>query len=298
MSELRQAAVCCGYNFRLWRRSARVAVAFSFAFILCYFLTERAAGFAREHNTCLQILEPFVWTFGDGTNILLCSLLLVLLLGDMPFISAGTPFFLMRTSRQAWLLGQTAYIACSTLLYMLFVLASTCLLCAPVAFSGDQWSEAAALLGFAQLGERNGIPADTTTLQMGRPIECTLATFVLVLLYMLVLGLLMMAVHLWKGRRWALAAVAAYSLWGLLLEPAFFAQVMRLPEGMLYQANVIAGWLSPLNQATYPMHSFGYNALPSIWQSCMLFLAGCGALYFAARDRMRRFSFLFTGSEV
>ncbi|MBD5561011.1 MAG: hypothetical protein HDQ87_11820 [Clostridia bacterium] len=298
MPELWQAAACCGYNFRLWRGSARVAVTFSFAFILCYFMTERAADFAREHQTHLQILEPFVWMFGDGTNILLCSLLLVLLLGDMPFISAGTPFFLLRTSRQAWLLGQVAYIVCSTLIYLLFVLASTCLLSAPVAFPGDQWSEAAALLGFSGLGQRSGIPVDTTTLKMGRPLECALVTFVLVLLYMLALGLLMMTVHLWKGRRWALAAVAAYSLWGLLLEPAFFAQIMHLPEGMLYRANVIAGWLSPLNQACYPMHSFGYDKLPRIWQSCVLFLTGSAALYLAARDRVRRFSFLFTGTDA
>ncbi len=34
----------------------------------------------------------------------------------------------------------------------------------------------------------------------------------------------------------------------------------------------ITGWISPLNHATYGMHDFGYDVLPSIGQSCLVFL--------------------------
>ena len=297
MSEFRQALTCCLFSFRQWRGNMRVLLAFALAFILCFFLTERAASVARRYDTFLQILEPFVWTFGDGTNILLASLLLVFLLGDVPQLSAGTPFFLMRTTRRAWLLGQVLYLLGGTAVYLLFIQLSTCLLCAPVAFAGDQWSEAAALLGYAGLGSRSGIPADTTTLEMSRPAECTAVTFLLMLCYMVVLGLLVLSVNLQLGRSWSLGAVVAFSLWGLLLEPALFMRLLRLPEGMAYRANVLTGWFSPLNQATFPLHSFGYNALPRIWQSIALFAAGAALLYLAALRAVRRYQFQFTGAE-
>lgn len=297
MSEGRQALICCAYNFRQWRKNARVYVSFLLAFILCFLMTERTVRIARRFDTYVQVLEPFVWTFGDSTNVLLMSCLLVLLLGDIPFLTAGTPLFLVRTTRRAWLFGQVLYICGSTLLYVLFLLASVCVLCAPMAFAGDQWSEAAALMGYAGIGEDAGIPTDTTTLEMSRPAECTAGIFLLMLLYMLLLGTIMLAVSIRFGRTQAFAAAAVFSLWGLLLEPAVFSHILKLPEGLMYRANVLSVWLSPLNQATYALHSFGYNNLPRIWQSAAFFLAGSAcALSFAMRS-VKRCTFRFTGTE-
>ena len=39
---------------------------------------------------------------------------------------------------------------------------------------------------------------------------------------------------------------------------------MKLPDEFYYKARVIVGWISPLNQATYSMHNFGYDNLPSL----------------------------------
>ena len=77
----------------------------------------------------MQLVEAFVWTFGDSNSILLSSLLLLLLFADMPFISSATPFYLMRIDRKTWLTGQAAYIALATLIYLAFILISTSLVC-------------------------------------------------------------------------------------------------------------------------------------------------------------------------
>jgi hypothetical protein len=79
-------------------------------------LRHKAVKFAKEYDTTMQIVEAFVWTFGDSNSILLSSLLLVLLFADMPFIGSGTPFYLMRIDRRTWLTGQALYIAGATLL--------------------------------------------------------------------------------------------------------------------------------------------------------------------------------------
>ena len=119
MTRLRQAFSVAGYNFRQWHRNPRVAVSFALAFILCFLLSDKVVSFAESYETTTQPLEPFIWTSGDSDSILLISLLLVFLFADMPFLSSGTPFYLMRTTRTVWLVGQVIYIAATTLFYLL-----------------------------------------------------------------------------------------------------------------------------------------------------------------------------------
>lgn len=67
--------------------------------------------------------------------------------------------------------------------------------------------------------------------------------------------------------------------------------------GMLRIANVIIGWLSPLNQATYHMHNFGYDKLPRLWQSYCIFIGLSVILYFASIRGAKRYNFSFTGTD-
>ena len=87
------------YNFRRWHKNPRIAITFCLAFVLCFLLSDKAVKFAKEYETTMQLVEAFVWTFGDSNSILLSSLLLLLLFADMPFISSATPFYLMRIDR-------------------------------------------------------------------------------------------------------------------------------------------------------------------------------------------------------
>ena len=105
MKKIRQAFSIAGYNFRLWRGNPRIVVTFALSIILCFLLTDKAVRFAVEHNTTLQLVETFIWSFGDSNSILLSSVLLVMLFADMPFLSSGTPFYLVRTDRRTWITG-------------------------------------------------------------------------------------------------------------------------------------------------------------------------------------------------
>ena len=147
------------YNFRRWHKNPRIAITFCLAFVLCFLLSDKAVKFAKEYETTMQLVEAFVWTFGDSNSILLSSLLLLLLFADMPFISSATPFYLMRTDRKTWLTGQAAYIALATLIYLAFILVSTSLVCMRQSFVGDMWSETAAILGYSGAGQKVALPA-------------------------------------------------------------------------------------------------------------------------------------------
>lgn len=166
MRRLKQIGMVAAYNFRLWYKNPRIVITFTLAFILCFLLSDKAVRFAAEYKTTMQLMEAFVWTFGDSNSILLTSLLLVLLFADMPFLGAGVPYYLSRIKRSTWLIGQILYISLATFLYMLFILVSTSVICMGSSFIGDMWSETAAILGYSGAGKAVALPALVKTLEM------------------------------------------------------------------------------------------------------------------------------------
>ena len=226
---------------------------------------------------------------------MLMSLLLVLLFADMPFLAPITPYYLSRCTRFAWLMGQLLYIFLSTALFMLFVLVSTCILTMTQSFAGNQWSETAAILGYSGAGQQVALPALVRTLERSLPYECMVHIFVLMLLYSLSLVSLMLTLNLKRGAAAGIGGAFAYSMFGFLLSPGTFGVLLQLPERQMYRANLIVGWLSPLNHATYHMHNFGYDALPTLHQSWIVFLGMIFLLNFCAYWVIRHYNFQFSG---
>ena len=295
---VRQVISVASYNFRQWHKNPRVVVTFLLAFILCFLLTDKAVHFAHDHGTVMQIMEPFIWTFGDSNSILLSSLLLLLLFADMPFLSPGTPFYLMRINRTVWMLGQILYVAAATLIYMLYIFVATILVCMTNAFVGNMWSRTAAILGYSGEGEAIAIPALVKTLEMSKPYECTRTIFVLMLLYTLTMVFLMLFFNIWKGQAAGVVSVFLFTVYGFLLNPENLISIFRLPVELAYKARVWVGWLSPLNQATYHMHNFGYDKLPRLWHSFAIFGTSFLVLTVLSLLAIRNYSFQFRGTET
>ncbi|WP_434310577.1 hypothetical protein [Hominifimenecus sp. rT4P-3] len=293
----RQIGAVAAYNFRQWHKNPRIIITFLLAFILCFLLSDKAVNFAKEHDTVMQVVEPFIWTFGDSNSILLSSLLLLLLFADMPFLSAGTPFYLMRIDRKTWVMGQAFYIVLATGIYLAFILAATSLVCMTNAFSANMWSKTAAILGYSGEGEAIALPALVKTLEMSKPYSCMATIFLLMLLYTLVMVFLMLFFHIWKGQAAGVIAVFAFSVTGFLLNPENLKNLFRLPDELAYKARVWVGWLSPLNQATYHMHNFGYDRLPRLWQTYLIFGGLLVFLMILSLWAIRRYSFHFRGTE-
>lgn len=297
MKKIKQAFSIAGYNFRLWRGNPRIVVSFALSFILCFLLTDKAVRFAVEHNTTLQLMETIIWSFGDSNSILLSSVLLVMLFADMPFLSSGTPFYLVRTDRKTWITGQVIYIIAATSLYMLFVLVSTILLSMQYAFPANMWSPTAAILGYTNAGKRVAIPALVKTLEMSWPYQSMISIFTLMLGYAGVMVMIMLVCNLRYGQAAGVVSVLVFSLYGILMQPDTIQLLLRLPDEAYYIANVTIGWLSPLNHATFHMHNFGYDKLPRLWQSYTIFISLIVILYFAAVCAAKRYNFNFTGTE-
>ncbi len=295
--KLKQILAVTTYNFRQWHKNPRIAITFCLAFVLCFLLSDKAVKFAKEYDTTMQLVEAFVWTFGDSNSILLSSLLLLLLFADMPFISSGTPFYLMRIDRRTWLMGQALYIALATLFYLVFILVFTSLVCMRQSFVGDVWSETAAILGYSGAGQAVALPALVKTLEMSTPYVCMGTIFLLMLLYTLLMAFVMLLFNLKKGQLAGIVSVFAFSLFGFLLNPQTIKAIFRLPDELMYRANVAVGWLSPLNHATYHMHNFGYDLLPRLWQTYLIFALLIVLCFLLSLRAVRNYNFNFTGTE-
>jgi len=297
MRRLQQVWTVTVYNFRGWRTNPRIFITFALAFILCFLLSDKAVKFSLEYETTMQLVEAFVWTFGDSNSILLASLLLVLLFADMPFLGAGVPYYLSRIRRSTWLWGQILYICIATAVYMLFVLISTSLVCMGQSFIGNMWSETAAILGYSGAGKAVALPALVKTLEMSTPYECMGTIFLLMLLYTLLMVSIMLVVNIRRGQFWGVASVFIFSLYGFLLNPQTFNAFMQLDQEQMYIANLWAAWLSPLQHATYHMHNFGYDLLPRMWMTYAIFGALIALCFILALRAMRRYNFNFSGND-
>jgi hypothetical protein len=270
MTNIRMTFSITKLNFLAWKRNPKIITAFILAFAFCVMLSGRAIMFARSYGTIMQIFEPFIWAFGDASSILLASLLLVFFFIDMPFINETTPYCLMRINRKIWISAQLLYVVLVTIIYMVFLLLTFCLLCAPISFFGNMWSETGALLGYSGVGTQIALPASVKTMEMSNPYRCTITIFFLMTLYTLLTATLMMIFNLTKNKFAGVLSVFILNLYGLLLDPRTIGQLLNIPQRVQYKVNVICGWISPLNHATYYMHNFGYDFLPRLWHSYLI----------------------------
>jgi uncharacterized membrane protein len=129
-----------------------------------------------------------------------------------------------------------------------------------------------AMLGYSGVGTQIALPASVKTMEMSNPYACTATIFLLTTLYTLLIATIMMVFNLRKNRFGGVLSVFIISLYGLLLNPEFIGKVLKIPETLQYKSNVISGWISPLNHATYYMHNFGYDFLPRLWHSYLIFI--------------------------
>ncbi|MDF2542860.1 MAG: hypothetical protein K0S47_2578 [Herbinix sp.] len=286
----------CNYHFSRWRKNKRIILSFFLAGIMSFLLTEKVMNFSMEQGTTIQLFEPFLWVFGDPTSILLSALITMLLFADLPLLDGAVPYYLIRIPVRVWILGQLLYIIIATFLYTSFILLTTIVFCYRNAFVGNIWSPTAALLGYSKLGEKIAVPAMLKTFEMSKPYECLLSVFFLLLLYVLVSVLCMFLASIRKGQLAGIISSFVFHMFGLLLNPDWIGVTFHLTGKMEYLANVICGWVSPLRQVTYHRHNFGYDLLPRLRDTYLIFGAVIFILIVFITYSMKRYQFNFLGT--
>lgn len=170
-----------------------------------------------------------------------------------------------------WLAGQIIYVVLTTIIYNVLLVVWLGIIASPFSFIGNVWSKTAAMLGYGG-GENITVPVSIKTMEMSTPYSCALAVFVLMLCYSLLVAVLMLFFNIALGNMTGVLSAFALNLYGILLNPGAFQKIFHFSGNLEYRANVLCGWLSPLNHATFPMHNFGYDYLPTLRSSVGIFL--------------------------
>lgn len=293
--EMRQIRSAVGYNFMGFFRNSRTVITFLLGIIICFLLSSRVMEVTERFGTSMQAAEPFIWTFGDATAILLVSLLLIFLFSDLPKLTAFTPFYLMRMTKRRWLAAQFLYIVLVTALYVGFTLLVTVLLCMKRSFAGNLWSETAAILGYSSVGKDLNVPSTVKVMESISPYGCMLQAGALMLGYSLTLGFLILLGNLLAGRKYGMMFALGYSLYGFLLDPEVLGKLLGMEEYEMYRVRSVVGWIGPLNNAVYGMHDFGYDNLPTVGQSLLIFGGMLFLMYLLSMRALRRYNFTFLG---
>lgn len=287
------------YNFFGFFRNPKVIFTFLLEFVLSFLLTGKVMTVMENYHTPVQAVESFLWTFGDGTAVLLSSLLLLLLFSDLPKMTTVTPYQLIRTTKKKWLLAQFLYVVLVTVLYTVLMLFFTSVLCMQNSYSGNLWSETAAMLGYSSLGKNLQVPSTVRVMESISPYGCMLQVFLLLFCYSLTLSFIILAGNLYGGRAKGMVLGLFYSVFGFLLDPKVLASLLHKEEYEMYKINVLVCWISPLNHAVYQKHNLGYDPLlPKLWQSCLFFLGILLLLGILALRRMKRYPFEFLGEKA
>lgn len=284
------------YNFMGFWRKPKVILTFLLGFVLCFLLSGRVMPVIETYKTPVQMTEPFMWTFGDTTAILLSAILLLLLFSDLPCLSAVTPYYLFRTTKRKWLVGQLVYVTLASALYAGFTMLSTMLLCMKNAYPGNVWSETAAMLAYSQMGVELSVPSTVKVMEGTLPYTCTAGVLLLLFLFNLTLSLIILTGNLLPGRPKGLLFGTLFCLYGFLLDPKVLRVLLGFEEYEMYRVNVLISWISPLSHAAYARHNFGYDRLPTIGQSCLVFMVLILVLGTLCTRLIKRYHFTFLGA--
>ena len=286
------------YNFFGYFRNPKVIFTFLLEFVLSFLLTGRIMVVMENYDTPVQAVEPFLWTFGDGTAVLLSSLLLSAVLRPAKDDTSYS-ISVNSNNKEKMALGQFIYIILVTALYTVLMLLFTSVLCMKDSYPGNLWSETAAMLGYSELGKNLQVPSTVRVMESISPYGCMLQVFLLLFCYSLTLGFVILVGNLYKGKTKGMVFGLLYSVFGFLLEPSVVAAILHKEKYEMYQVNVLICWISPLNQAVYGKHNFGYDLLlPTIWQSCMFFAGILFVLMVLALRRMKKYPFEFLGEKT
>lgn len=297
MYKIRQVFCIAREDFRKWHRNPQILLCFLLAFIFCFLLSDKVMQFAQTHGTYLQGMEAFIWTFGDSQSVLAISILLLLLFSNMPVLSNEVPYFMVRTDRRVWMFGQILYLISATFCFMLFILAATVFLSAGRAYPANLWSDTAAVLGYSGNGEKLAIPAFVKVLELTDPYHCTLHIFLLITGYAVTMAGIILFLNLCR-RNGGMAGGVIFTAFGILMNPDIVADWFGISIERMRFANILSGWISPLNHATYYMHSFGYDNLPRLWQSYLFFFVVSAALFAESLIKIKNYPFQFTGTDL
>lgn len=201
MAGIRQSFIIAWAQFKTEIVSLRVIMGYILGLIGIVQYSYRYIQYTM--NIPVQFLEPFILYFNSRSNLTFTLLGLFLILSDAPFVTSRSMTAIYRTTRKRWSLGLTFYILMQVSIYYIVLLAFSVISVASVAYSGNVWSRSIyrmAMYDPIAMSDYGLELPEPSLLQNYLPVDAAIHTFLLIMLYSVILGLLLFALNLNNGK--------------------------------------------------------------------------------------------------
>lgn len=284
MVNIKHAIKFALYDLKKWKRNPRIIIAFILLLLLCLTLTDKYVSYAKSMGMAIQAFEPFIVVFTGKYTLIYLSLLILLVFNDVPFLENGLPYYLIRSNRKSWVIGQLIYIAIASLIIITFSLLVCLLSGFHEAFAGNMWSEAAVFISNGGALD-NMEPFSMALLVNSLPYTATANIYGLTLLYTLLIGCILYAANLIRSK------YAGTLIVGILIFIGYISAIRWLGSKF--------AWFSILAHANYTTHSFyKTDTLPRVSDSYAIFVFLIFALSIISYRKSRKYQFSFSGDQL
>ena len=178
-----------------WICNPRMIVMFVvFIFIYDYIIKEMIKG-AVKMDTLVSVSEPFIATTNSTLLILFVPAVFIMLISDFPKTDGNTMFFICRTGKFNWILGQIVFSIYASVTYLFAIFVSTCVLVSKYAYVGNDWSTVVTKYGLTFPDEKGGRIANFITGRLYNnmtPVKALIRTFTLQFLYLMLISMMLL----------------------------------------------------------------------------------------------------------
>lgn len=147
---------------------------------------------SEKYGEPLNVMEPFIAAGNSGMLALFLPLVFLLLISDFPIMGGNTIFFINRTGKLNWFLGQIVFILISIFVYIGTILLS-CMVMSKGTFS-TEWSNVITKFNAAFPDEAGGFVSKLIPSNLYNQIpilNAVIGTVLLIAMYLLTLALIL-----------------------------------------------------------------------------------------------------------
>lgn len=213
-----------------------------------------------EMKSNLNVLEPFIAITNSNLLIMIIPGVFLTLISDFPKTDGNTLFFLQRTDRINWVIGQALFVVFAIVTFITVIFIASVLPVIRLASYENCWSDT--VMNFKKAFPEKSMAfganliTENLTYQVS-PLSAAVQSSVLVMLYLFLLSMIML-----------MFSTSGVKLMGLISS----AGVISI-GGALCALNTTAKWIFPMSHTIIWLHNTKYFRQPvmEMWKSYMYF---------------------------
>ncbi len=213
MRNINKSFQICLYNIRKWFANPRIYI---LALLLVIFVINYVGPISRFSKSVGYRVSPWIFPYISDYYFtqMLMMLGLIFLFCDAPFMDEGQTYFIIRSGRFTWGLGQVFYIMIGTACYFLFIIILSTLVIAPNMFFSLGWGKVMGTLAQTNAGLLYKIPLPIShQIQLlYSPIQAFLTSFFLEWCAGTMLGLIVFVVNINFSRAMGVIVASAVAM--------------------------------------------------------------------------------------